>query len=112
MIEIMDIRLNEIAVAIGAPMNPSRIGSGPHTVRTERLSASIKWRNVGEAQRTEKVVEQRVHWRYPKDDSRGHSEETCPMADKTRSTFMEMVAPLDDDEPCDWKYRRDIALNA
>lgn len=28
-----EIRLNETAVAIGAPMKPSRIDSGPHTTR-------------------------------------------------------------------------------
>jgi hypothetical protein len=33
MMEKRDIRLKDIAVAIGAPMKPSRIGSGPHTGR-------------------------------------------------------------------------------
>ena len=32
-IEQMEIRLNEMAVAIGAPMNPNPKGLGPHTVR-------------------------------------------------------------------------------
>jgi hypothetical protein len=31
MIEKREIRLKDIAVAIGAPMKPRRIGSGPHT---------------------------------------------------------------------------------
>jgi len=30
-IEAIEIKLNEIAVASGAPINPRAIGSGPHT---------------------------------------------------------------------------------
>ena len=29
---MIEIRLNEIAVAIGAPIKPRRIGLGPHTI--------------------------------------------------------------------------------
>ena len=32
---MIEIKLNEIAVAIGAPMKPRRIGMGPHTIQQE-----------------------------------------------------------------------------
>jgi len=46
MIEKREIRLKDIAVAIGAPMKPRRIGSGPHTGR--RVNHGIREKVKGE----------------------------------------------------------------
>ena len=76
----MEIRLNEMAVAIGAPMNPSRIGSGPHTGASGRSMSKREREGIVEetfARRTKEVVQYRVHRRDPKDDSRGHGEQPC-----------------------------------
>lgn len=45
MIEARETRLNDIAVAIGAPMNPRRIGLGPHTVMRIRQVNKITRRD-------------------------------------------------------------------
>jgi hypothetical protein len=36
--DMIEIKLNEIVVAIGAPMKPRRIGPGPHTMQLEDWS--------------------------------------------------------------------------
>ena len=38
--EQIEIRLKEIAVAMGAPMKPSPKGLGPHTVRWREIQSS------------------------------------------------------------------------
>ena len=43
----MDIRLNEIAVAIGAPMKPSRIAGGPQTnAHDQRTTESLQFKRT------------------------------------------------------------------
>ena len=51
MIEEKEIKLKDIAVAIGAPMKPRRIDSGPHTGWS--VNGGIKKKK----KRTKKVIE-------------------------------------------------------
>ena len=51
------MRLNDTAEAMGAPMNPRRIHSGPHT---DTKLASDSYTNGSAGARTQKVVEEGV----------------------------------------------------
>lgn len=63
--------MNENAVAMGAPMNPRRIGAGPHTTGSERRKVCYSQPNV----LTEEIVNERVDGRDYDHDARGHGEE-------------------------------------
>ena len=64
------MRLNEIAVAIGAPMKPRRIGSGPQTGMTDQHD-----QKEGEEKLTKKIIQYCIHGGYAHDDTRRNGEE-------------------------------------
>ena len=72
MIEEIEIKLKEIAVASGAPINPSAIGSGPHTGAKVSDVSYVKKRRPN----TKKVVKNRVDRRDHEDDLSRDRKET------------------------------------
>lgn len=63
MTEARDIRLNEMAVAMGAPMNPSRIGAGPQTVSGIQIFVNAQSRSARSGRKlTKRIVEKSVKW--------------------------------------------------
>lgn len=70
-IDMTDTRLNEIAVAIGAPMNPNRIDFGPQTIMRRR-QGRIRRGLTGE--RTEEIIQKRINRCDYQNDPSGNSE--------------------------------------
>ena len=71
MIEAIEIKLKEIAVASGAPINPRAMGSGPHTAAKVSDVSYVKKRRLD----TKKVVKNRVDRRdYENDLGRDRKE--------------------------------------
>lgn len=67
----IEIRLKDIEVAIGAPIKPILMGSGPHTRRLSELPIEMK--NTHKAI-TKNVIQECVDWRHDQDDLSRHSE--------------------------------------
>jgi hypothetical protein len=72
MIEEIEIKLKEIAVASGAPIKPRAIGLGPHTV----AKVSGEYLRIKGRLDTKKVVKNHVDWRNDEDDLSWDRKET------------------------------------
>jgi len=66
MMDRSKMRLNEMAVAIGAPMNPRRIGSGPQTNDIQE-STNLPIKKSGDL--TKGVVKYGIDWCYNEDNA-------------------------------------------
>lgn len=68
--DMSDTRLKEIAVAIGAPMNPKRMGCGPQTANHDQRCEVMMVIKID--LRTQKEIEDCVDRRNYKDDAGGY----------------------------------------
>jgi len=69
MIDRREMRLNEMAVAMGAPINPRRKGGGPHTSGGDELLPSLR---PLQNELTQKPIQKYVGRRDDEDDARRH----------------------------------------
>jgi hypothetical protein len=70
-IEQIEIRLKEMAVAMGAPMKPRPQGLGPHTVRWPGIQSGFARAFDGDRGHTQEIVQDDVDRRDEKDDPSG-----------------------------------------